>query len=44
MSAIAALFDRFQMNGRVRMEYETRLYFGRFLARGEGIGAGRVAV
>jgi SAM-dependent methyltransferase len=32
MSAVAALFDRFQMNGRVRMEYETRLYWGRFVA------------
>jgi SAM-dependent methyltransferase len=30
--AIAALFDRFQMNGRVKMEYETRLYWGRFVA------------
>jgi SAM-dependent methyltransferase len=32
MSAIAGLFDRGQTNGRVRMEYETRLYWGRFAA------------
>jgi SAM-dependent methyltransferase len=30
MSAVADLFDRCQANGRVRMEYETRLYWGRF--------------
>ena len=30
MSAVAGLFDRFQTNGRVRMDYETRLYWGRF--------------
>lgn len=30
MSAVAGLFDHYQANGRVRMEYETRLYWGRF--------------
>ena len=30
MSAVAALFGRYQVQGRVRMEYETRLYWGRF--------------
>jgi len=30
MSAIAGLFDRCQTDGRVRMEYETRLYWGSF--------------
>jgi SAM-dependent methyltransferase len=30
MSAVGNLFDHYQRNGRVRMEYETRLYWGRF--------------
>lgn len=30
MSAVTDLFDRYQTNRHVRMEYETRLYWGRF--------------
>ena len=39
MSAVADLFDRLQTSGRVRMEYETRLYWGRFEAGGRKVPA-----